>query len=127
MVLHPLFLGAALLYAGFQLATRVIHWVLPAWVSSWLADGLCMPVVLTLALAVQRWVRRKPALVLPGSWVILAWAVISTWFEVVAPRWWPARYTADWVDVLAYAAGSLLFSLYINQGPRIAAGHENGS
>ena len=125
LLLHPLFVACALLYAALQLATRAGHWVPPPWASSWLADALCMPVVLTLALAVQRGVRRRPAVVLPGRWVLLAWAAVSTWFEVVAPRWLPQRHTADWLDVLAYAAGSLAFSVWLNRRPAEAATSEH--
>lgn len=86
LLLHPLFMGCALLYGVLQLATRGGHWAPPHWASNWLSDALCMPVVLTLALAVQRGVRRQPAFVLPGLWVLLAWAVVSVWFELIAPR-----------------------------------------
>lgn len=112
---RPLFWGAAGLYAALQVATRVGHWQPPAWAGSWLADALCMPVVLTLALAVQRAARRQPRLVLPAAWLLGAWLLVSVWFEVLAPRWYPARYTADWLDVAAYAAGTLAFRRWLNR------------
>jgi hypothetical protein len=119
LLLHPLFVACAVLYAALLVTTRALYWMPPHWASSWLADALCMPVVLTLALAVQRWMRRKPTFVLPGLWVLLAWAAVSIWFEVVAPQLLPHRYTADWLDVLAYGVGSLVFSGCLN--PRQSA------
>jgi hypothetical protein len=112
---HPLFLVAVGLYGLYLAGTRVWGWVPPFWVSGWLADVLCMPVVLTLALAVQRAVRRRPGLVLPKCWLLGAWVYVSAWFEGLAPLWWPGRYTADWRDVLAYALGTLAFARWINR------------
>ena len=112
---QPLFMVSALLYGGYQIATRVGHWVPPGWAGSWLADALCMPVVLTLVLAVQRAVRRQSQVVLPNSWLVVAWGYVSVWFELLAPHWQPTRYTADWLDVLAYAAGTLAFRQWLNR------------
>ncbi|GAA4385229.1 hypothetical protein [Hymenobacter koreensis] len=112
---RPLFLAAAGLYGLYQLATRGFHWQPPGPVASWLADALCMPVVLTLALAVQRAVRHQQHLLLPDGWLVGAWLYVSLWFELLAPRWFPARYTADWLDVLAYAGGTLVFRRWLNR------------
>ncbi|MCC3160257.1 hypothetical protein LJ737_23675 [Hymenobacter sp. 15J16-1T3B] len=112
---RPLFVTCAGLYAGYQLLTRGLHLPLPSWVTSWLADALAMPVVLTLALVVQRLVRRRPQLVLPASWLWAAWLYVSVWFELLAPWLRPARYTADWLDVLAYALGTWAFQRWLNR------------
>ena len=112
---QPLFVASALLYGGYQVATRAGHWVPPGWAANWLADALCIPVVLTVVLAVQRAVRRQPQVVLPNSWLVVAWLYVSVWFELLAPHWQPARYTADWLDVLAYAAGTLAFWQWLNR------------
>jgi len=112
---HPLFVAAAGVYLAYQAATRQGHWVAPGWVASWLADALCMPVVLAVALAVQRAVRGLPQLVLPPSWLLGAWAFVSAWFELLAPVLRPARYTADWRDVLAYGLGTLAFAHWQNR------------
>jgi hypothetical protein len=74
-----------------------------------------MPVVLTLALAVQRLVRQQPQFVLPTSWMFGAWLSFSLWFEWLAPYWQPARYTADWLDVIAYGLGTLFFARWLNR------------
>lgn len=106
---RPLFVGSAGLYAGYQLLRRGLHYPLPGWVTSWLADALALPVILTLALVVQRGLRRRPRFVLPDAWLLLAWLFVSAWFELLAPWLRPARYTADGLDVLAYALGTWAF------------------
>ncbi|WP_400190611.1 hypothetical protein [Hymenobacter sp. B81] len=112
---RPLFVAAAALYGLYQLATRWGRWQPPGWAASWLADLLCMPVVLTLALAVQRAWRRQPRFTLPDSWLLAAWLYVSGWFELLAPLLRPDRYTADWLDVLAYGAGTLVFRRWLNR------------
>ena len=112
---RPLFVAAAGLYLAYQLATRVGGWRAPAWLASWLADALCMPVLLTLALVVQRLVRRRPQLVLPDAWLLGTWLYASVWFEWLAPRWYPQRYTADAWDVVAYAVGTWAFRQWLNR------------
>ncbi|GAB3833831.1 magnesium citrate secondary transporter [Hymenobacter jeollabukensis] len=112
---RPLFGASAALYGGIQLLTRGLHQPLPGWVTSWLADALAMPVILTLALVVQRLLRRRPQLVLPDAWLLAAWLYVSLWFELLAPWLRPARYTADWLDVLAYALGTWAFRRWLNR------------
>lgn len=112
---RPLFVAAASLYGLMQLLTRGLRYPLPHWTTSWLADALAMPVILTLALVAQRLLRRQPAFVLPPSWLLAAWLYVSCWFELLAPWLRPARYTADWLDVLAYAAGTLAFGRWLNR------------
>ncbi|GAB2940097.1 hypothetical protein GCM10027048_00420 [Hymenobacter coalescens] len=112
---QPLFVAAAAGYAAYQLLARGLHWPLPGWVTSWLADALCMPVVLTLALAVQRAGRGRPQLVLPDGWLLAAWLYVSLWFELLLPGLYPGRYTADGLDVLAYAAGTGAFRCWLNR------------
>lgn len=112
---QPLFVASAGIYAAYQLATRAGHWVPPDWAGRWLADLLCMPVVLTVALAAQRGGRRRPTFTLPDAWLVLAWAFVSVWFEVLAPRWVPARYTADWFDVVAYGLGTWGYRQWLNR------------
>jgi hypothetical protein len=112
---RPLFVAAATGYAALQLLTRGLHQPLPAWMSNWLADALCLPVILTLALAAQRLLRRRPDFVLPDTWLLAAWLYVSVWFELLAPGLRPTRYTADGLDVLAYAAGAWVFRRWLNR------------
>lgn len=113
---HPLFLVLAGLYL-FSLVNR--HWLLlplPAFVNSYLADCLYMPLELNLLLWFMRRVYfRQPRFVLPGFWVLSTFLLSAVWFEVVVPglRTYPA--TADPLDVGAYAAGGLVFWRWLNR------------
>ncbi|OON69308.1 hypothetical protein B0919_08440 [Hymenobacter sp. CRA2] len=111
-----MFAAACVAYSAFQLLTRGFGYRFPTWVSSWLADALCVPVVLTLALVAQRVLRRQPRFVLPDAWLVASWLYVSLWFELLAPWLLPARYAADGLDVLAYAAGTWAFRRWLN-GP----------
>ncbi len=91
------------------------HQPLPPLLTAHLADALALPVILTLALAVQRrWIQRNASFVLPDSWILAAWAYISVWFEVVLPLF-SADSVADPLDVLAYGLGALYFRLLLNR------------
>ncbi|MBF9141719.1 hypothetical protein [Hymenobacter properus] len=110
---HPLFGASALLYSSIQLNKRWLHWPLPAWFTSYLSDVLCLPLVLSLALAAHQLVYGRRA-TLPGTWVLAAWAGVALWFEALLPRW-SARAVADPWDVLAYAAGAIVFHRWLNK------------
>ncbi|GAA4048904.1 hypothetical protein GCM10022409_39320 [Hymenobacter glaciei] len=110
---HPLFLGCALIYGSYQLNKRWLHWSLPAWLTSYLSDVLCLPIILSLALAAHQLVYDRRAM-LPGTWVLAAWGIVVLWFEGVLPLW-SATAVADPVDVLAYAVGALIFQQWLNK------------
>ena len=110
---HPLFLGSACLYGGYQLNKRAVHWALPIWLTSYLSDVLCLPLVLSLALAAHQLLYGRQA-TLPGTWVLAAWASIALWFEGLLPLW-SAQAVADPWDGLAYAVGALCFHRWLNK------------
>jgi hypothetical protein len=86
----------------------------------YLNDLLCMPLVLTLTLFLQRtFTFRNPSHVFTKYQVGLAVLYYSLGFEVILPLFM-SRYTADPLDVLAYALGGWYFYFYINvtPGPR---------
>ncbi|WBA43358.1 hypothetical protein [Hymenobacter canadensis] len=113
---HPLFLALAALYLVARLAR---HWhirVLPAALNSHLADMLALPLLLTVALSIMRRLYfRQPAFVLPGSWVVSTWLATSFLFELLLPLLRPRTYTADWLDVVAYGLGGLVFWRWLNR------------
>ena len=86
----------------------------PPWASARLDDLVCLPLVLTVILALHRLAGRPPTWPLPlahGLAVTLGYALF---FEWVLPRW-DARAVADGGDVLCYAAGLIVFQLLINR------------
>ena len=105
-----LLLAAGLLYAALQLNRRWLHYPLPAALNAYLSDVLCLPLILSAT----RWLLRRlrlvpPRFVLPDAWIASAWLLTSVVFELVLPRLRPATATADWLDVVAYAAGALAY------------------
>jgi hypothetical protein len=110
---HPLVVGAALLYAALRLNRSWLHQPLPTLASSYLGDLLCLPLLLSLALAAHRALIDQRG-TLPVAWVLGAWLAVSIWFEGLLPRWSPHA-VADPVDVLAYGLGAWLFHHWLNR------------
>ncbi|MDX5348585.1 MAG: hypothetical protein LPJ89_02455 [Hymenobacteraceae bacterium] len=101
------------LYAGYYVCSRLglQHPVL----TNYLNDVLCMPLVLSAALLYQRIITyRNAAYVFTGYHVIVAVVYYAVAFELVLPQFMP-RYTADFYDVVAYAAGGWLYYRFINK------------
>lgn len=109
---HPLVVGAALLYVALRLNRGWLHQPLPPLLSSYLGDLLCLPLMLSLALAAHRALIAQNS-TLPGAWVLAAWLAVSVWFEGLLPLW-SAQATADPLDVVAYALGGLAFQRWLN-------------
>lgn len=65
------------------------------------------------ALMIGRWLKRDPTLKVSTSVVLLQTGIISVYFEWYLP-YHSARsieYTSDWLDVLMYFVGAILFLL----------------
>ncbi|MDO7873282.1 hypothetical protein Q5H93_00950 [Hymenobacter sp. ASUV-10] len=91
---------------------------MPAIITSYLADVLALPLILSGALWLMRHVYfRQSGFTLPVAWVISTWAVLSIWFELLLPYLQPHTATADGFDVLAYALGGLIFWRWLNSAP----------
>ena len=112
---QPLFVAAAALYGAYQLNRHVLHWSLPELLTSYLADTVAMPVILSVALAAQRrLVARSLAFVMPDAWLLAAWAYAAVWFEGLLP-YVSATAVADPWDVVAYGVGTLDFRCWLNR------------
>ncbi len=84
-------------------------------IHSYLDDLLAMPVILTLAVAVQRqWVYRRPDYTLSKIQVSFAVLYVSVLFEGILPVISP-KYTRDGWDILAYIMGGFIFFRFINR------------
>lgn len=109
---HPLFVGAVLLAATNQMLER--NDISLPFIHSYLDDLLCFPIVLTVGLAGYRLIHRDDAYTL-GPWQVWATVVLyAVMFEWVLPSYSPV-YTADALDVLAYAVGTLVFLRWVNR------------
>jgi hypothetical protein len=116
---NPVFIICAALF----MLNRLLEWqgVFIALLPSYLDDLLCLPVTLTIILAVERLYFKLPAFIMPVKyswWAIIAFSVV---FEGVLPLL-SDRYTADVLDVFFYSLGALIFILTINKPlPQCAA------
>ncbi|TGE24120.1 magnesium citrate secondary transporter [Hymenobacter aquaticus] len=112
---RPAFWLPLLTYLAYQLNARLWHRPLPPLVTAYLSDLLAMPVILTLALVVQRrWVQRRAAFILPDSWLLGAWLYVSVWFELALPLL-SSRHVGDPLDAVAYGLGTLFFRQLLNR------------
>ncbi|MGF1557351.1 hypothetical protein [Paucihalobacter sp.] len=81
---------------------------IPDWISFYFYDFLCMPIVLTIILALIRFLKKDASVKIP-LFAIVSLTVYYAWFfEWLMPKYDP-RYTGDWLDVLMYFLGSSLF------------------
>ncbi len=102
------------MFVAHQLLQKVWHIAIP-WADHYLDPLLCMPIVLTLLLAERRHIFGKgDAYRLSRTEVIVAVGALSFLFEVLFP-YWSDRFTADWWDVAAYAAGGGFFYFFLNR------------
>ena len=117
---RPLFRGGVLLFGGQQLLRHILVVPIPALLQAYLGDVVSMPLILTLALVAQRrLVARSRTFVFPDSWLLLAWAYVSVWFEALLP-YFSNKAVADPLDVVAYAVGTLAFRRWLNRAEDVA-------
>ncbi|MCC9138512.1 magnesium citrate secondary transporter [Pontibacter silvestris] len=81
---------------------------------AYLDDLLCMPIVLTIALAAERVYFQNPQYVIPLHYIIGAVVAFGAFFELLLPFIY-TKHIADIADVVAYAAGAAIFQLTINK------------
>lgn len=108
MKYHPVsiaLLGLAFVYLGL-LFTQWLDVRLPFWMSSYLEDLLCLPLLLSCTLFLMRKLKRLT--VLHAGHLLFTVAYVAVLFEGILPEL-SARYTADPLDVICYAIGGLVF------------------
>lgn len=109
---HPVFIVCLLLFCLNQL----LEWqqIYIALLPAYLDDALCMPLVLTIALAAERGYFGNYSLVLPLKYSVWAVLLFGIYFELLLPLISPV-YTSDALDVLFYSIGAIVFQLTINK------------
>jgi hypothetical protein len=109
---HPLFLLCALLFClnrALELG-QVYIWPLYAY----LDDLLCLPLTLSVILAAQRAYFKDDEMTVPLAHIAFAVTAFSLFFEVLLPLY-KKLYTADVLDIGAYALGAVFFQVYMNR------------
>lgn len=111
---NPAWLVPAVLFLLHQLAQYGLGWSVPL-ADSFLDPLLCFPILLGLLLIERRWLFDVQRL----GWFETATAtvVLAVIFEVVFP-WLKRDFTADPLDLIAYALGAVYFYFLINPRPR---------
>lgn len=94
-----------LLYANIHL--RIID--------NYLDDILLLPIVLGIALFIQRkWIAKSNQFVFGKIIIVAAWLYFCIMFEAVIPPF-NTSFTADWLDCIAYGLGALYFYVLMNK------------
>lgn len=83
----------------------------PIWMSSYLADLLCLPVMFALFTWFMRDILKRETFKLSLLMMLFGVCYISFAFEWLAPRW-SSRYTADRMDVVCYLLGGIFYLLF---------------
>ena len=81
---------------------------LPGWVTSYLNDFLCMPIVLTICLKAVHLIKKDKSIRLDLFTIVSLTTFYAVYFEWYLPKV-ESRYTADYMDVVMYFTGALLF------------------
>ncbi len=105
-----LFIVLLLLYAA-HLCLKYNSIAVPVFMSSYLADFLCLPFILSLFVMLVRYLKSQPTFQLPIAMIVFAVIYISFVFEFLIPRY-STRYTADAVDVVFYVIGAAFFFFF---------------
>lgn len=110
----PLFLACCLLFIAHQVTQKMLDISIPL-ADSYLDNLVAMPIILTILLAERQWLfRRGRDYRLTPMEIVVATAYISLISEVVFPMV-SSSFRFDWIDILLYAFGSLLFHFFINK------------
>lgn len=112
----PVFIISCVLFALHQLVQKGLDISLPL-IDNYLDNLLAMPIILTFLLVERRILfRRGKGYRLSGLDVVLATVYIIIISEIIFPLL-SDEFVTDWVDVIFYALGSLIFWFTINRWP----------
>lgn len=100
----------SLVYA-IHLYLKFSHTPVPVFVSSYLADVLCLPLLLAIVRILIQKVQQNPHFHLSFPMIFLVFLMVSFLFEVFLPQL-SLRYRADGYDILAYAFGGLCYYVF---------------
>ncbi|MFD2551665.1 hypothetical protein ACFSQP_07545 [Bizionia sediminis] len=107
---QPVFYISIGIAASIYFAQR-LNIPLPSWINNYVNDFLCMPIVLSISLAILRFIKKTEDLFVPLPVILGLTLYFSVYFEWFMPQV-SARYTADFIDVGLYFIGALLFFRY---------------
>lgn len=106
VLLHPLFLVSTGIFLVHLVMERVLQ-LNTGIAGRYLDNLLCMPIVLSFFLAERKWLHGS-SYELPTVLVLVATIYIAAVSELLFPAI-SSSFTADWLDVIFYALGSVVF------------------
>ena len=104
---HPLFCGSILIAVTLFFAQK-LELPFPNWMYFYVNDFLCMPIVLSLSLAILRRIKKTQTLYVPIPVLLALTTYFAVFFEWLMPQI-NSRYTSDRIDISLYFLGALLF------------------
>lgn len=113
MLIRPWFIGVLILVLIHQIAQKVLVLNIPI-LDSFLDPLLFMPILLHLILWERRFLFGKGfRYVLSWKQIIVNLVFVTILCEYFFPRW-NAAFTMDYLDILCYSLGTLLFGKFLN-------------
>jgi hypothetical protein len=113
---------AGLVAVFFLVRLGEAHGSAPGWVRNYGDDFLCLPLVLSLVLAIHRLTGHGSRTTLPVLHSLLALGIFAVYFEGVLPHTGSGS-VADPLDVLMYLAGFLVFHFGLNRNVEERSDH----
>lgn len=115
MLRNKVFLACVFLFLLFHIIEGKVN--LPEILSAYLDDILCLPIMLSGVLLVQRrFIVHDDNFMLPVTHIIFSILYISVLFEIILPGF-SGKYFCDPIDFFAYTAGATVFYFSINKTP----------
>lgn len=96
---------------NIHLVLKFSHIPVPIALSSYFADLLCMPILLSIATIFIAKTQQNPSFKLSLNMILFATLYVSLVFEYILPMFKPNRFTSDWGDVFCYGLGASFFWL----------------
>lgn len=106
---HPLVFVSILLFLVHQIIEKGFNYSIPI-SDAYLDDLVCMPIILGLGTQIIQWIHPvKNLYFLDKNAIIITVVFYSILFEAILPFVNPSIYTADWIDIVMYSVGAILF------------------
>ena len=80
------------------------------WISAYLADLLCLPVLLFLLKNSIQIYHKNKTFEINDTQIVFLFVYVSLVFEILLP-YFSSRYTSDFYDVLAYGFGAVIYKV----------------
>ena len=107
---HPVFYITVIIGISIYLAGK-LQLPIPNWTVFYVNDFLCMPIVLSLCLAVLRIIKKTEIFFVPLTIVLALTTYFALFFEWFMPQI-SERYSYDFIDIVLYFLGAMVFFIF---------------